>query len=188
MSNLFVILYELPVYNRPEHWPIRLWHRAVNEASAIPFQADPHFLAKFTPYNFYLDRSLWQKPTEDFSSTLNFETNTFFLARYAEPRLYRPVFPQPTDGAAPAVVDNPRNFIATFKPSTWRAQYLWLPTEDTNSSLHFETNTNFISTFMPVQFKLDTSLWRVPATDFIQQAAPTDVQHLWGFCVVRKPL
>jgi len=246
VADIFVILYELPVYNRPELWPRLLWNRATDEG-AWPFNS--HFIAQFQPT--VLARPTFPQPTDVGIPPADVPVN--FIAKFQPTQFNIRIFPQPADAPpVPPTAETNQHLIAGFRPTLWQQQYLWSPNSDipippADVPTYFiakyspyqwpqpifpqptdgtavippaDNPQNFIARFQPLVFQRLVFPWptdvAIPAADvpvyvlarynqpvyFLDRnllqnvpsdvpaavVQPTDVQHIWGFSIIRKPL
>lgn len=200
-----IILYETPVYGRPEVNK-HLWHSSdfvannpqpgnphyigpfratqygqplLSQAEDIPpvpvVDVPTYFIAAFKFTRFANDRALYEQPPKDFSSALQFETNTHYLAPFKPTTYFRDSFPQPIDQPTVFVADVPVYFIATYKAAKFfndKGLYQQ-PAQDTSSALKFETNTHFIATFTPTKYKIDLTSGKFASIDGLPPLPPT---------------
>ena len=148
MADIFVIVYELQVFNRPERWRDLLWNRAVDEG-AWPFNS--HFVANYAPLA-WKPQYLWQ-PNSDVPIQAA-DVPTYFTAKFQPVQFARRTFFPPTDTPAFVTAETNRNFLAQYSPYQWNQQYLWPSSNEVPATTTtFETNQFFLA-------KYAQPLWR----------------------------
>jgi len=183
VADIFVIVYELQVFNRPERWRDLLWNRAVDEG-AWPFNS--HFVAKFQPA-IWRSQYLWQ-PNSDVPIPPA-DVPTYFTARFQQPQFNIRSFPAPSDLPPFVTAETNPHFVGRFAPSLWRQQYLWSPPSDIPAATPtFETNVHFLARYTPSVFLRqifpqpnDASITSDDPINFIAPFRPSiwKAQYLW---------
>lgn len=197
MSELFVIVYETPVYSRPALWQQLLWNSATDVPTVVVPETNTHFLAKYSAPQLFLDRRLFQQRAVDEGTSGIPSTGgePHFVGRFTQPQLTRPVLSQAND--IPATVDNPPHYLARYVdpvytlngalwtggsfdvpivdvPSYFIARYsqpslarpIISPNADTVAPIAVvDTPPHFLAKYSPPQIFLDRRLFQQRAVD-----------------------
>jgi len=188
------VVTDTPVYFIQRPYPVQwsvnkaLWQITAQDFSSFGVETNPHWLGKPWPPAWNL--TLRQNPSTDVPISV-VETNPHWMGK-PWPLLWSPqsLLQNPAVDVPTTVIETNPPWVGKTYPTQWNTlRTLWQNTPTDVFAPAVETNIHFAPRTMLMPWNTLDALWQTSAQDFSTVVPPpTDVQHLWGFSVIRRPL